>query len=132
MEIAICEVLGTPVAQPRPRFSRLRSGGVRAYVPEDHPVHAYRQLIAMSWKSQVGKCFDGALAVHIEVILHRPKSSKNERPIVRPDCSNYLKGIEDSLNGIAWSDDSQIVSVHIEKSYGDVEMTRIVLERLED
>ena len=42
------------------------------------------------------------LAVHTRS-SHRPKSSKNERPIVRPDCSNYPKGIEDSLNGIAWS-----------------------------
>jgi Holliday junction resolvase RusA-like endonuclease len=29
-----------------------------------------------------------------------------------------LKGIEDSLNGVAWVDDSQVGRVVIEKSYG--------------
>jgi Holliday junction resolvase RusA-like endonuclease len=39
------------------------------------------------------------------------------KPIGRPDCSNYLKGVEDALNGIAYLDDSQIVLVHVTKQY---------------
>jgi Holliday junction resolvase RusA-like endonuclease len=39
------------------------------------------------------------------------------KPTNKPDCSNYLKGIEDALNGIAYIDDSQIVLVHVTKQY---------------
>jgi Holliday junction resolvase RusA-like endonuclease len=39
------------------------------------------------------------------------------KPTIKPDLSNYLKGIEDALNGIAYIDDSQIVLVYVTKQY---------------
>jgi Holliday junction resolvase RusA-like endonuclease len=36
-----------------------------------------------------------------------------------------LKGIEDSLNGVAWVDDSQVGRVVIEKSYGTEARTTV-------
>lgn len=38
-------VPGDPVPQPRPRISTA-GGFARAYVPEAHPAHAYRQAVA--------------------------------------------------------------------------------------
>lgn len=50
------------------------------------------------------------------------------RPTTRPDVDNYAKSILDSLNGITWRDDSQIVSLTINKRYGEVDGAIIEIE----
>ena len=40
-------------------------------------------------------------------------------PLKKPDIDNCIKVILDSLNGIAYKDDSQVVSLKIEKYYAD-------------
>ena len=42
------------------------------------------------------------------------------RPTKKPDIDNLIKSVLDSLNGIAYKDDSQIVTVVAEKFYSDV------------
>ena len=39
-------------------------------------------------------------------------------PVKKPDCDNIAKAILDALNGLAYEDDSQIVSAVILKRYG--------------
>ena len=41
------------------------------------------------------------------------------RPTIKPDLDNCVKIVADSLNGIAYKDDSQIVSVVADKYYSD-------------
>ena len=38
-------------------------------------------------------------------------------PTKKPDCDNILKVIFDSLNGLAYDDDVQVVSVTFQKVY---------------
>ena len=40
-------------------------------------------------------------------------------PATKGDADNYAKGILDSLNGLFWHDDGQIVDLHIGKYYSD-------------
>lgn len=73
--------------------------------------------------------YDGPLEVCFE--FYRPVQtsiSKKERarrlsgvhrPTVKPDLSNYIKALEDGLNGIIWIDDNQIVQIVAEKFYAD-------------
>ena len=117
MNAMTIEIPGEPIAQPRARVST-RNGVSRAYVPASHPVHAYRQAIALTWRSAVGRMFLGPLRVTIELTFTRPKSAKRSHHTVRPDLSNCVKAVEDSLNGIAWADDSQIVEEISRKAYG--------------
>jgi len=75
--------------------------------------------------------FDCALELRLRIFLAVPKSwSKKKRelcltggayPTKTPDNSNVLKAVEDSLNGVAFIDDKQIVDHHITKRYGEVE-----------
>lgn len=39
-------------------------------------------------------------------------------PMVKPDCSNVLKAIEDGCNGVVFADDKQVARVEMSKRYG--------------
>lgn len=59
------------------------------------------------------------------------------RPTKKPDCDNVGKVIADSLNGIAYKDDAQIVSMAIDKYFAEiprveVEITEVHHEGLFD
>ena len=124
-------IFSEPVAQGRPRFSN-HGKFVRAYDPKKS--RDYKQLLR-SMAQEVFKerpdftPFDAALMLRVSVYRSIPKSfskKKHEealcgkiRPVTKPDASNYIKGIEDGLNGVLWKDDSCIVSETCNKFYSD-------------
>jgi Holliday junction resolvase RusA-like endonuclease len=54
------------------------------------------------------------------------------RPTRRPDLDNIAKIILDSLNKIAYDDDSQVVTLEIRKFYGDKAYVEVMLEEMND
>ena len=85
--------------------------------------------------------FVGMLEVVIRIYLPPPKSMPKKnlvlalsgalRPITRPDLDNYSKAIMDSLTGVAWLDDAQVVDLHLSKLYSEKPRVEIeVRERL--
>lgn len=63
---------------------------------------------------------DGPLALKVTFYLLRPMSAKKRRfPHTKPDLSNLVKAVEDALNKVIWTDDSRIVSLAVEKRFGD-------------
>lgn len=52
-------------------------------------------------------------------------------PTKKPDCDNVIKIIADSLNGIAYHDDSQIVVSVVEKYYSENERVEVCLWAVE-
>jgi Holliday junction resolvase RusA-like endonuclease len=117
-----------PVAQGRPRFSTLAMGLMpKVYDPQkSREFKALVKIIAQQYK---GKPLDGPLLVRADFCRGIPKSwSKKKReqalkniikPIWKPDLTNYQKGIEDALNGIAYHDDAQIVLLLIRKRFSE-------------
>ena len=119
-----------PVEQARPRAVRFGKG-VRMYDPKK--VAVFKRQLGMLAKQQMLdrglEPFDGPLEVRME--FYRPVQaslSKKERarrlsgvhrPTVKPDLSNYIKALEDGLNGIIWVDDNLIVSLQAEKLYSE-------------
>lgn len=123
-------VSGKPVPQPRARV--LRCG--RSYTP-DNGIVGYRRAIALAAKLAGATPTEAApLTLVVDLVFVRPKShylangQLNPRTalLVPPgDCSNFLKGIEDCLNGVAWNDDVQLGRVIIEKTYGPEARTTV-------
>lgn len=124
-------VYGEPVAKGRPRFSKRGF----AYTPEK--TTNYENLVKLSYlDSERDKYFNGE-QLRMEVIAYmgisaskskkiREKMESGEiRPTKKPDCDNLVKICGDSLNGIAFTDDSQIVSLTIDKYYSDQPRTEI-------
>lgn len=119
-----------PVEQARPRATRMGKG-IRLYDPKK--VNVFKKQLGLLAKQQMLdrglKPFDGPLEVCME--FYRPVQaslSKKERarrlsgvhrPTVKPDLSNYIKALEDGLNGILWVDDNLIVSLQAEKFYSE-------------
>ncbi|MEK1431456.1 RusA family crossover junction endodeoxyribonuclease [Limosilactobacillus fermentum] len=120
----------SPVEQARPRATRMGKG-IRLYDPKK--VNVYKQqlgyLARQAMQERGIEPFNGELTVRFE--FYRPVQasiSKKERarrlsgvhrPTVKPDLSNYIKALEDGLNGILWVDDNLIVSLQAEKFYSE-------------
>jgi len=118
-------VEGDPVPQPRARIT-VRGRHGHAYTPSDHKIHGYRAAVAAAAAKAGATPTDAApITLIIDLVFARPKSHfrksglREDAPkLPRADCSNVLKGIEDSLNGVAWVDDTQVGRVVVEKSWG--------------
>lgn len=127
-------VPGEPVPQPRARVST-RGGFARAYVPGSHPVHAYREAIAIQAKAAGCVVTDCAFTVTIVAISKRPKSHYNKsglKPTAprhpRWDVDNIGKAVLDALQGIAWKDDKQVDVLIVKKAFGEEGRTEVLIE----
>lgn len=120
---------GVPVGKGRPRFSTVNGHAV-AYTPAK--TANYETLVKLSYQQQcAGVKFpeDVPLGVRINAYFPIPKStSKKKRAqmesgdimhLKKPDCDNVAKAILDSLNGIAYNDDSQVCRLTVTKYYSE-------------
>lgn len=125
---------GEPVAKARPRITEYG-----AYTPAK--TKNYESLVKELYFIKHGQTLlDGELSVNIKAYFKIPKSiskkkremmiNKDIRPIKRPDLDNVMKSITDALNGVAYKDDSQIVSANIEKFYSEEPRVDVVLEQM--
>lgn len=124
-------VLGEPVAQARAknRFYKTADGQMRVTKYDPEKSRTYKQLIQLEAQQYRDKPLDGPLYMRLDIFRSIPKSFSRKkyeqaidgyiRPTTRPDCSNYLKGVEDALNGVIYKDDSCIVDSEMHKWYSD-------------
>jgi Holliday junction resolvase RusA-like endonuclease len=69
---------------------------------------AFRQYIKSVLPSDF-EIIDKPMILSCQIYLDRPKSVKRKYPEVKPDLSNYIKGIEDAMNKLVYTDDCKIV-----------------------
>lgn len=130
-------ILGKPIGKGRPRFSK-QGGIVRTYTPEN--TAAYEELVKLEYERQCGsEPFPGGIPLFMKIKAYFPvpaSASKKKRlemlenavrPTKKPDMDNIVKIIADSLNGIAYHDDSQIVDCEISKYYGDIPRVEVAV-----
>lgn len=130
---------GVPVPKGRPRLSTI-NGHARAFTPTK--TRRYEDLIRLEGgRAMEGReLLAGPLVVEVRAFVPIPKSlSKAKRqaaiegalrPTTRPDVDNYGKSV-DGLNGIAWTDDSQIVTLRVAKFYSERPRLELDAEELQ-
>jgi Holliday junction resolvase RusA-like endonuclease len=135
----------TVVGHPQPAGSKRafpnKGGGVS--VVDDNPK-------AKSWQAEVSvaaiqamidaelEMFEGPCGMAVIFTLVRPKghfgTGKNAGvlkesappyPIVKPDTTKLLRGVEDAMTTIVYRDDSQVVEQAVSKHYGTPEGVRV-------
>lgn len=121
-----------PEHKQRPRFDG-RSGNV--YTPTATSVA--EKTIALIVKNNLmtrglqSPLFVGPVRFSVVFTFQRPPSVKTRvMHVVRPDAENCGKLVADSLNGVLWVDDSQIVELNYQKEYGSQFNIRIEAEEL--
>ncbi|TGY43168.1 RusA family crossover junction endodeoxyribonuclease [Clostridium perfringens] len=117
-------VTGKIRGKARPRVCR-----GHAFTPKD--TVEYEKLVRDCYKEQDGRYLEGSIKALIIAYYKIPKSySKKrvqaireglEKPTKKPDADNIGKIILDSLNGIAYKDDSQIIELMVIKRYTEVD-----------
>ena len=127
MKVIEFTVHGPIHGKGRPRFRRMGQY-VQTYTPDQ--TVSYENLIKMEYlEENEGFMFDREvpLAIKINAFYEVPKSASQKkkaemladkiRPLKKPDSDNVLKVVCDALNGVAYHDDVQIVSVQVERHY---------------
>lgn len=132
-------IYGEPKGKGRPRF---RNAGkfITTYTPKE--TADYETLVRFSFMQQVLDAYviQGEVKATIKSYFPIPKSTSKKKkldmingcihPVKKPDTDNIAKIILDSLNSIAYRDDSQVVELKVEKHYSEsprveVEITEI-------
>lgn len=130
---------GEPCGKARPRV--VRSGNFsRAYTPEK--TVNYENLVKLEYQRQCNNAYiaEGGIYMHIIARFAIPNSASKRkaqamldgaiRPTKKPDCDNIIKIVCDALNGIAYKDDAQIISVSIEKRYSVMPNVEVTLQEV--
>lgn len=118
-------VPGEPKGKGRPRLGR--SG--HAYTP--HDTANYENLVKVCFAEAFPDFVPLTDEVWVDIVAYYkiPKSVSKKKsidmalgfvpPLKKPDLDNIAKIICDSLNGMAYADDSQITKLIVRKQYGN-------------
>lgn len=123
---------GKPFGKQRPRVTRLG----RVYTPKETvDFEAVVRDIALQ---HFAEPFVGPVRVSVEAIFEPPPSWSGKRRraslgaphIGKPDLDNVMKALGDSLNRVAFADDTQIAEASLRKRWGETAETRVKVEVL--
>jgi Holliday junction resolvase RusA-like endonuclease len=123
-------VPGDCVAQPRHRIGKIikgrRAGRPVPYLPEEHPVHAFKTDVALKAREAVRDCkgFPGVLSgvpvqMGVLFIMPRGRHPASSWHFQKPDLDNLVKSVKDAMTGIVYEDDSLVCREELLKLYDD-------------
>jgi len=110
-----------------------KNGSYGAVVTHGHSNELYslRSAIEDEYKKANGTMYDtDAVVIDVTFCFIRPKSVKEKkRPdmTVKPDLDKLCRTVLDALTGVAYRDDSQVVSIVASKVYAETEGLEIMV-----
>ena len=138
-------VLGEPMGKQRPRATFV-AGHATIYTPKKTQGYEARFASAYGEKYPNQEPIQGAIRVTINAFFALSKADFNSKgepnkkgtaklqgemlPTKKPDCDNVAKAVLDGLNGVAFQDDSQVVSLLISKSYSLRPRVEVAIEEI--
>ena len=112
--------------------------------------HTYTPPKTVAYENKVKACYmertlgealQGPLKATIEAYHTIPKSKSKKtkeemrknliRPTKKADADNIAKSVLDSLNGLAYKDDSSVVELIVSKYWADEGFVKVTLEEME-
>jgi Holliday junction resolvase RusA-like endonuclease len=145
-------VLGKPQPAGSKRAFAIRKGGVptgQIAVTDDNPAaKSWQQEIRVAARQAMVEIGDHALLdgpLELRAWFYTPRPRRHYRtgrnahllrddapayPIVRPDTTKLLRGLEDALTGVSWRDDAQVVVQTARKFYDEPARTMVEVRRL--
>jgi Holliday junction resolvase RusA-like endonuclease len=135
-------VPGEPTGKGRPRVSII-AGHANLRTPEktvlyENNVRMQYQLVSQGYKFND----QDQLLMRIDAFFQIPQSASKKkkelmisggiRPTKKPDMDNILKVVADALNGVAYRDDTQIVTAGVHKFYSDNPRVEVLIRSDDD
>lgn len=136
-------VPGPVVGKARPRFSRV-GNYVKTYTPKK--TADYEKSVKEAYLNEVRyqpmrfsnrEPIEIVVNAYFEIPKSASKKAKTkmlleEYPTKKPDADNILKSIADALNGVAYSDDCQIVTATVNKFWSETAQAEITLRSIHE
>lgn len=134
-------VPGTPFGKQRPKFSRAGQY-VKTYTPKE--TVSYENLVKLMFREAAkGRMFRDGEMLDVRIVAYYgiPKSTSGKkraemlahkiRPAKKPDWDNIGKIICDSLNKVAYHDDSAVVDAQVRKFYSEQPRVDVTIRAVE-
>ena len=140
METVRFTVPGAPKGKARARTVRGRGGNSFSYTPEQTVL--YENLIKCCYRQEASGVIFKPLKVTIIAYYPIVKSTSKKKkqqmlddlmfPTKKPDIDNIAKSILDALNKLAYRDDTQVVTLHMEKHYAEDPRVEVEIEEIKN
>ena len=129
---------------PRPQGSaKAFVRGNRAFITSDNPKlkpyrHTLTQVALEELRRNVpeGPLCSRGVGVEVSIVWHiaKPKSKAKRVTHIttKPDTDKLARAVLDSLTGVGYEDDAQVVSLYARKLYGTPERTEVRVRAIED
>lgn len=120
-------IYGKPQGKARPRFSN-----GHAYTPKQ--TAGYERQIKNAFRATGGQMIESE-GVIIEIDVYYKKTAADKKktfPTKKPDIDNICKIVLDGLNGVAYADDKQVVSLSANKYFAIKGVERVEVRILSE
>ena len=112
-------LIGQPIPKARPRVVRRDGQKPHSYTPDKTTAGTLAWQMLFKQSGALPLPPNRPLALRVLFVMTRPPSApkKRTRPMVGSDIDNLLKLVTDALQGLAFDNDSRIVTVTADKVY---------------
>lgn len=127
---------GEPQGKARPRFAR-STGRIytapRTWLYEDLVRQCFRHKYKNGERFGDADELKAVIVAYFKIPISTPKKKREEmllgikHPVRTPDTDNIAKIILDSLNGLAYKDDSKVVQLIVQKRFSDEPRVEVLM-----